>query len=94
MENPNLKIYALRFIMPVGPWYRITFYVYVYGYVNYDLRQAGPDMVYIIFNSSGASVMSHFVKFYIDILIEGADCDLQYKVDGVLNGRIQWIYEA
>lgn len=51
-------------------------------------------MVYIMFNSSGTSVMSHVVKFCIDISIEGADYDLQYKVNGVLNSWIRWIYEA
>ena len=28
----------------------------------------------------------HVVKFCIDILIEGVDCDLRYEVNGVLNG--------
>lgn len=94
MENLDPKIYVLRFIMPAGPRYHITLYVYVYGYVDYDLRQGRPDMVYIMFNSSGASVMSHVIKFCIDISIEGVDCDLRYEVNGVLNGRIWWIYEV
>jgi len=70
MENPDLKIYALCFIKLTGPRCHIIFMYMVMPIMIYDRRD---PIWYILCLILLTSVMSHVVKFCIDISIEDID---------------------
>ena len=81
--------YILCFITPVHPSYRkAPLYMYMVPPTAISDKDPRPNSLYAMFYNSGAFILSQFIKDWVDITMESADCGLRWEVNGALNRRI------